>query len=347
MKRIAILFCTVVLFSGGLLAQDIHFSQFYMAPLHLNPALTGVMNCSNRVSVNYRNQWSSVLKSNAFNTYSLGYDQKIPVGRNDYFGIGGSLWGDRAGSLNFSTMQARLSGSYSKRMGGYRKKSHYLVVGAEAGVSQRSVDFVNATWGNQFNGTNIDPSLPSGETNLNNSNFLFADLAAGVMWYTVFDQNNNFYLGGAYSHLNRANQSFYDEKFEPLYSKFTVHAGGEFKLKQKLSMLPGVVMFKQGPSFQLNGGTSLRFQLGNSKYNDQSFQIGLWTRLANHFEKTFTHDAMIVSTRFDYNQFSLGFSYDVNVSKLKVASNGAGGFEFALQYKFCGNERRGVYCPDF
>ena len=35
-------------------AQDIHFSQFYMAPLDLNPALTGVMNCNQRLSANYR-----------------------------------------------------------------------------------------------------------------------------------------------------------------------------------------------------------------------------------------------------------------------------------------------------
>ena len=61
-----------------------------MSPLNLNPALTGVMDCNIRVIANYRNQWASVLKANAFNTYSASYEQKIPVGRADYFGIGGS-----------------------------------------------------------------------------------------------------------------------------------------------------------------------------------------------------------------------------------------------------------------
>ena len=61
----------IALFVGiGLNAQDIHFSQFYMSPLNLNPALTGVMNCNTRFVGNYRNQWASVLKSNAYNTYS-------------------------------------------------------------------------------------------------------------------------------------------------------------------------------------------------------------------------------------------------------------------------------------
>jgi len=85
-----------VLGTATLTAQDIHFSQFYSSPLNLNPALTGVMNCNVRLSGNYRNQWASVLKANAFSTYSISYDQRIPVGRNDFFGVGGTFWGDKA-----------------------------------------------------------------------------------------------------------------------------------------------------------------------------------------------------------------------------------------------------------
>ena len=130
------------MWSVPLLGQDIHFSQFYMSPLNLNPALTGVMNCNARFVANYRNQWASILRSNAFNTYSASYDQKIPVGQYDYFGVGGTLWGDVAGEANFQTLQARISGSYSRRMGGNRDLAHYLVFGADAGISQRSIDFL-------------------------------------------------------------------------------------------------------------------------------------------------------------------------------------------------------------
>ena len=58
-------------------------------------------------------------------------------------------------------------------------------------------------------------------------------------------------------------------------------------------------------------------------------------------------DALIVSTRFDFNQFGLGFSYDINTSSLKDATNGNGSFEFSLIYNICGPEDRGVYCPKF
>ncbi|MBL7775242.1 MAG: PorP/SprF family type IX secretion system membrane protein, partial [Saprospiraceae bacterium] len=133
------LFLAILITATNLRAQDIHFSQFYMSPLNLNPAMTGVMNCNHRIVANYRNQWASVLKQNAYNTYSASYDQKIAVGRYDYFGLGGTFWGDKAGESEFATLQARLSGSYAKKMGGYRRKAHYLVFGADLGVSQRSI----------------------------------------------------------------------------------------------------------------------------------------------------------------------------------------------------------------
>jgi type IX secretion system PorP/SprF family membrane protein len=347
LKHLLTICCLVGFGAISLNAQDIHFSQFYLSPLNLNPAMTGVMNCNVRLVANYRNQWASVLKSNAFNTYSVSYDQRIPVGRYDFVGVGGTFWGDRAGELDFSTLQGRISAAYSKKMGGYRNKSHYLVFGADAGVSQRSIDFLNARYGNQHDGNGgFDETLPTFE-NFNNTNFLFADVSAGLLWFSVFDEDNNFYMGAAYSHLNQANQSFDDSEFEALYSKFTVHAGGEFMVSQKLGLVPGVVMFKQGPSFQVNAGTSLKFLMGSSRTQYQAFQVGAWMRIANHFQDALTADALILSTRFDYNDFSLGFSYDVNVSSLKAASNSNGAFEFALVYKICGPEKRNVYCPNF
>jgi len=336
----------LVLSAAATQAQDIHFSQFYMSPLNLNPAMTGVMNCNHRFVANYRNQWSSILGPNAYNTYSASYDQKIAVGRYDYFGLGGTLWADKAGESEFATMQARISGSYAKKMGGYRRKAHYLVFGGDFGVSQRSINSANLQWPSQNNGNGqYDPNFGTAEI-IADPNFLFLDLSAGILWFSVFDEDNNFYFGGAFNHLNRANVSFGDASI-PLYSKFTFHAGGEFMIAPKLGLIPGVVTFIQGPSFQVNGGTSFKFLLGNSRRYHQAFQLGAWARVSNKLEQGKLMDALIMSTRFDYEQFTIGFSYDINTSSLARATNGNGAFEFSLVYKICGPERRGVYCPNF
>ncbi|MCB0636272.1 MAG: PorP/SprF family type IX secretion system membrane protein [Lewinella sp.] len=349
LKRLSLL-ALLTLFMVSARAQDIHFSQFYLSPLNLNPAMTGVMNCNIRLVANYRNQWASVLRSNAFRTYSVSYDQRIPVGRNDYFGIGGTFWGDRAGEADFATVTGKLSASYSKKMGGSRNYGHYLVVGAEAGVAQRSLDFLKLRWGLQHDGRGgFDETADSGElNNFDRSEFLFGDLAAGLLWFMVFDENNNLYLGGSFHHLNRADQSFSSNSTDLLYSRFTGHAGGEFMMTDRFGILPGVIVMSQGPSFQVNAGTSFKFLLGTGRTpGDQSFQFGLWTRASNKIQSGVLNDAVIASTRFDYDNFSLGFSYDINISPLRAASNANGGFELALVYKICGPTRRGVYCPSF
>jgi type IX secretion system PorP/SprF family membrane protein len=357
MNRIGLLLIAVCL--SGLSeanAQDIHFSQFYQAPLHLNPALTGVMNCNQRISGNYRNQWASVLRDKAFNTGNVSYDQRVPVGRYDFMGFGGSLWNDQAGSLNLRLTQLHGNFSYSKKMAGgkYRNSASYLVMGVDVGVAQRGIDYSQARWGTQNNNGSFDPSLVSGESDIfRRDQYIYPEVGAGLMWFSVIDRNTNWFVGGAYHHINRANQSFTGDKFIGLYSKFTIHGGAEFKLADRIGLIPGAVIFLQGPSFQTNLGTSLKFLLGSMKTTEEAIQFGLWSRMSNKTSADnkssggILMDALIASTRFDYNQFSIGFSYDLNVSSLRPASHSNGAFEFSLLYKICGNTNRNVYCPNF
>lgn len=327
-------------------AQDIHFSQFYMSPLNLNPALTGVIGCDMRVSAIYRNQWASVLRSNAFSTYSASFDARLPVGRYDYVGLGGTLWGDRAGTAAFSTLQGNISGSYMKRLGGLRSNESYLVAGAQLGVTQRDINTSALLYGDQWQG---DPNNLGQTTEVPfDPNFIFADMGAGIMYFTALNRKNtsNFYAGLAFHHLNRANMSFTRRTFDALYSKLTIHLGGEFALGEKFALVPNVLYHKQGPSFQVNAGTSAKFKLGNPRQK-QAFYIGAFMRIAGHYESALISDAAIFSARFDFSNFSLGLSYDMNVSALKPASNGNGGFEFALIYKICKGNNRRFGCPDF
>jgi type IX secretion system PorP/SprF family membrane protein len=341
-SRIGVFF--LVLSSLAISAQDIHFTQFYMSPLNLNPALTGVMNCKTRLVANYRNQWSAILAANAYNTYSVSYDQKIPVGREDYFGIGGSIWGDVAGESRFGTTQGRMSLSYSKKMAGYRKKASYLVIGADAALSNRGISDKDLRWPSQISKDGWKEG-PSGE-NLQDLDFLYADLGVGLLWFSIIDNNTNWYFGAAIHHLNRPNVSFLGTDVE-LYSRYTMHAGLQFELQRKISLLPFGVYMAQGPHRSLNAGANLRFAMGPSRTTNQSWEIGTWYRIGNKVPSGLHSDAVILSSRFNYENFGIGFSYDINVSGLRQASPANGAFEFSLLYNICGPENRGVYCPRF
>src|SRR6187431_3402392 len=59
---------------GAVTAQDPQFSQFYAAPLYLNPALTGATGQA-RAGINYRNQWPAIDAN--FTTMSAYFDYFI------------------------------------------------------------------------------------------------------------------------------------------------------------------------------------------------------------------------------------------------------------------------------
>src|SRR5919107_4582961 len=78
-------------------AQDIHFSQFFEAPLLRNPSLAGIYTGDVRVQGVYRDQWNSV--TNGYRTGSLNAEYKMPLRKTDDFITAGvQVLFDKAGS---------------------------------------------------------------------------------------------------------------------------------------------------------------------------------------------------------------------------------------------------------
>src|SRR3989337_4605019 len=75
MYRILLLFCVLMLaLDSSVTAQDPQFSQFYAAPLYLNPAMAGATGQA-RAGINYRNQWPAI--DAKFTTLSAYFDYYI------------------------------------------------------------------------------------------------------------------------------------------------------------------------------------------------------------------------------------------------------------------------------
>lgn len=62
---------------------DPHFTQYYVHPAWLNPALTGAFDGDYRASAIYRNQWSNV--SGPFST--VGAALELPTSKNLNLGV--------------------------------------------------------------------------------------------------------------------------------------------------------------------------------------------------------------------------------------------------------------------
>src|SRR4051812_31163705 len=110
---------TCILLSAVLMtrAQDPNFSQFFVSPLTLNPALTGKFDGVFRVAGNYRNQWPTI--NNAFTTYTISADGGILKSRIpefDQFGVGVMAFSDKSGNGVLQNNFLALSTAYHKSL---------------------------------------------------------------------------------------------------------------------------------------------------------------------------------------------------------------------------------------
>lgn len=352
MKKIAsILVLFYTLYFNSTIAQDVVFSNPMLSPMNLNPALTGIFNAKSRLNLIHRNQYSFLEKA-AFKTFSTAYDQRIPSGKYDYFGAGLSVLADQAGSLNFRTINAKLNGSYLKRVGGHGGKISYLSIGSEIGYTKKTVDLTNGQWGSQHNGNGeFDPNLFSGSDHFKKHTGPSVDLGIGLIYF-VNNNNNakNFYIGGAYYHLNKIDQSFSSPSNSYVNRRLTFHIGGEFPIdgnSKRVRLLPQLTFHTQSPALQILTSLDTRFVLVKSEFDNISFQLGGAIRTVNNIEQVISPDALIVKAKLDYNNISVGISYDFTISKLSTASTGSGSFEIGMLYYFNGNLHRKIYCPTF
>src|SRR6476661_2801172 len=114
-------------------SQDIHFSQFFEAPLLRNPSLAGIFTGDIRVQSVYRDQWNSV--TTAYKTYSLNAEYKMPIGKgSDFVTTGLQILHDRAGTVSWVSTHVLPALNYHKSLSNDRNR--YLSLGFMAGFVQ-------------------------------------------------------------------------------------------------------------------------------------------------------------------------------------------------------------------
>jgi type IX secretion system PorP/SprF family membrane protein len=301
-------------------AQDIHFSQFHASPLNLNPAYTGFFNGDFRFSGIHRNQWKSVTVP--YKTYSGAFDMNtaFPNSETNKIGAGIVFNNDRAGDSEFGILEGALCTSFIKNIGG--DSVHFITGGIQLGFVQESINYAKLTFDNQFNGDAFDPNIGINET-FSDDKFIYFDLSAGVSWLFRVNDRFNIGTGLALFHINKPQMSFMDDSQSKLNTKFSGNINSAIGLTENIFLLPGLLYSSQTTYRELNAGANVKFVLNKKPGRYTSLYAGAWLRVK---------DAFILSTGIDYNNLNIGFSYDINTSDLKRASNGKGAYEISLAY---------------
>jgi len=324
-------------------SQDIHFSQFFEAPLLRNPSLAGIFNGDLRFQAVFRRQWAAV--TTPYQTGSFNGEYKMPIGMGeDYLTIGGQFVYDKAGTTDFKTLQVLPAINFHKSLSGL--KNRYLSVGFMGGYVSRSIDRSKVTTNSQFDGSGYNPSLATGETLINYS-LGYWDGSAGISFNTGLGDddnvNNNLFIGLGYHHFHRPKNSFYRSPGIELDPKWVASAGIRFSLNERSYFTLQADYSKQNSYTEIIGGLMYTVSLDNDLENSQ-YEISVGGLLR-------WKDAMIPVLKLDYKPFAVALSYDINTSLLKTASMGRGGFELSIThvsfFDRYNSTKNSVHCPRF
>lgn len=332
MKKITPLACLLLLLLGyRLKSQDIHFSQLSETPLFINPANTGFFAGDYRVTLNYRNQWASM--GNPYKTLGFSVDGGLfkSKKRTAFLGVGLNFFNDKAGAANLSHTQASLNISGILKL----TSKAVFAVGVYGGSSSYKGNYAALTYGSQYNGIEIDPTLPSNESVMFRK-FVYTDVGAGVAYEftnaTYHNDRDDIFslrLGVAAFHLNQSRMQFGTGYGYRMPLKMSYSASSRIDVpNSKITLAPSLVFFQQGPAMEVNFGTFIkyRFKAGTKvtgQKAENSFGIGAWYR---------DKDAIIPQFLIDMGNYAIGISYDVNISSYKKASKTVGGFEISLRW---------------
>lgn len=327
-------------------AQDPQFSQFYAAPLYLNPALTGGTGQA-RAGINYRNQWPAIDAN--FTTMSAYFDYFIEDARS---GVGIILNRDIEGLAGLRSLNVGLQYSYELQ---FSENLGFRPV-AQIALYNRDINFNRLTFGDQFDpqtGEIINPA--TAEQFRTNFSKTFVDLSLGGVLFT-----KSAWLGVAAFHLNQPNQSIIDEN-SPLPIKLSVHGGFKYYMKPGVK---GSGVYAQeaersiAPVFQYrHQGEFDQLDLG-LYYTAEPLVLGLWYRgvpfkQVNGFVNNESIVLLLGFTNIGAKQaLNIGYSYDYTISKLGAGSGGA--HEFSMVYTWPMRDPRKpprdklvIPCPDF
>lgn len=316
--HISLVFILLLAFDAA--AQDAHYSQYFNAPLSLNPAFTGYYDGRHRLATNFRNQWMGA--GDPFTTATVSFDTRAMANQLDksILGVGLVVMGDRTATGAYNSNYASLSTAYHQALD--EEGFQHLAVGFQGSLGSRMLDYNRISFNSQFASRGFDLSLS------NNENFVtrrtsYVDFNFGLM-YNYLKDRTRFFIGTSYYHLNQPKMSFLGNDEYMLPARATVHAGASFLVgTQGELFLSGQFMNQAGVN-----NTTLGFAYGYSPYQSDDnnvFYAGLFYR---------NQDAVYPYLGYLMNDIQFGLSYDINTSGIQTGNRRNKSFELSVIYHF-------------
>src|ERR1700743_418180 len=191
-KTILFVLCCAVGGFSSLYGQDMHFSQWFNAPLLTNPANTGfIPDADYRLGANYRNQWSAIM-AQPYRTMSIWGDAQVFRDRIEggWGGLGGVILRDDAGASALTSTEVYGSAAYHQMVG----YASLITLGFNTGWVNKHINTSNLKFPDQFDGRFFDNTLPTSVV-IDHPSDNFFDMQLG-MNYAYFPTNKMYLNAG-------------------------------------------------------------------------------------------------------------------------------------------------------
>ncbi len=337
-RKLLVLCAGMIALSVAARAQGINFSQFYHAPLLLNPANAGLMNDKDfRLGAQYRDQWKSIPAP--FKTITLFGDTKLfqsDYGDN-WMGLGLALFNDRAGDGELSLTRIESAIAYHLMVG----ELSMISVGLSGGAGYRRVNFNTLTFNEQWDGFRFDFARSNQEKN-GLVRTRYYDVGAGINFAYFPSVLTYFKVGVGVAHVNMPVESFYGEPLNKLGIRPTLNIEGIFGLNESFAFVPSLYYTTQKSAYEFVFGSMTYTMIGGSLTKPTNLLIGGYYRWK---------EAAIVAFGIEAGDVKILSSYDYTTSGLQSQMTNGGAWELSLIYQ--GNYERGsrgknvINCPRF
>jgi len=322
-------------------AQDVHFSQTDVSPLTLNPALAGA-NASFQGIAMYRGQYGSF--ASPYQTFSASLDGRLTAAlknSNGTLGAGLLFFNDRMGDGYFTQSNIGINLAYNLKVSRFSK----IALGLNSTFGQCVTNPASGQWGSQYDGTAYNALLPNGEP-FYQQNFSYFDLGVGGVYSFQTDigkitneADKGFNVGFSVYHINNPRYSFYNSSIQTLPVRYSGFVNANIGLLATNGILqPAIYYQRQRKSNEILYGVSYKQIIRKASWETDNikeiaFSLGLFSRFK---------DAIVVRSGVFYGPLSVGFAYDINVSRLSLVSNFKGGFEMYVRYSIDNINRKKV-----
>ena len=318
--RRVLCFCFIAFCLNNLSAQDPQFSQYYAAPMYLNPAMVG-LNQKGSIGLNYRNQWPNIDAN--FETYSFYIDNHF---EDQYSSVGLIFNTDREGIVGLQSNTIGLQYAYQVQL----NNQWTFRPGIEVSYVMRDLNFSQLTFGDQFdqNGLVNPVSAEAFNTGLKAK---FFDLAFGGLFF-----NKDMWIGGAVHHTTEPNQSLTGDVAK-LPRRISFHGGYKIPFT---SINPASASRNSGKERSITPTFNYRTQ-GDFDALDlgafvtlEPLLLGTWYRgiPVRKVEGVRNSESIIFMVAVQQARTTIGYSFDYTISDLGIGTGGA--HEISFRYTF-------------